>query len=564
MTSSARPSRRLDLASFDLDLDRWAWPGLAVSVAISSLLIYHLTRGTSFLADDWTWIDMRRGNNVATFLAPYNGHLSLVPIAIYRLMFAVVGIGNFASYRILLVVVASATGVVFFEYARHRIGEFCALLVATLLLFLGPGWNDLLQPFQIAWLIAVAAGILALSLLGRHRPASDAAACLLVLIAVCSTSVGVALAVGIAVELALTRRRWRDAWIVGGPLLLYVVWALHYHPTTIQFSAITQVPLNLAETTSAGLAGVAGLSGVTPTDLTGDALTFGVPLLVLAVAALLVRATTGATAWDATRFVSLATALVTFTLMTTLARSFQSPFESRYMYVTCVLVALVVVELARGLEVPPLGQLALAALTLLVVVSNIGVLRAAGAYLRQLGAETDATLAAVRLDRDSVASDTLLTQLPLYPLVQVSAGQYFKDEHALGTPAYTLAQLQHASALGQGAADDQMLSDGDVQFAGAARSAAGRGACVAYRPPAVLAPGQTTVMLPLNPGRVSVTAGGAPATISVRRFAPAATALGTVQTGGSAILSVIRDRAPQPWHLQVQSAAPVRVCTLGP
>jgi hypothetical protein len=61
---------------------------------------------------------------------------------------------------------------------------------------------------------------------------------------------------------------------------------------------------------------------------------------------------------------------------------------------------------------------------------------------------------------------------------------------------------------------------------------------------------------------VSVSAGAAPVAISVRRFAPTPTALGTVRAGGLAIVSVFRDRAPQPWHLQIASMAPVQVCTL--
>jgi hypothetical protein len=574
MTSSAPSRSRLEFAAPELRSDRFARSAFVVAVVASGLLIYHLTRGSSFSTDDWIWIDTRRGNSLHTFLAPYNGHLSLVPIAIYRLMFAVVGIGDFTPYRVLLLVVASAAGVVIFEYARHRIGEFCALLVATLLLFLGPGWNDIMQPFQIAWLISVASGILALSLLDRRRTGTDAAACLLILISISSTSVGVALAVGIAVDVAIARRRWRDAWIVALPLLLYVVWAVYYHPSQIQMSSITSAPFNLAQTTAAAVAGVVGLSGVTPTDVTGLALQFGVSLLVLPVAAVLVRAGTG---WDWTRFLALGVALVTFSIMTTLVRSFQSPFESRYMYVTCVLGTLMASELARGLRVPFRAQLALAVLTLVAVVANIGVLRSGGAYFRQVGALTDATFGAVELDRGRVGSNT---QVPLYPIGTITAGRYFMAADALGTPAYTPTRLQHAIPSARRAADAQLLTDREVELAGVTAVpspdgivtpiegsvngvAARSGACIDFLPSAAWTPGQTSSLaLRLNPGRMSVTAGGAPVAISVRRFAPTFRALGTVQTRGSGIV-VSRDRATEPWHLQLQSVAPVRVCMLG-
>lgn len=576
MTSSAPSRRGLELSA-DLDLDRFARPALILAVVASGLLIYHLTRGSSFSPDDWVWIDARRGNSVNTFLAPYNGHLSLVPIAIYRLMFALFGIGSFVPYRLLLLVVASVTGVTMFEYARHRIGEFGALIVATLLLFLGSGWNDIMQPFQIAWLLAVTAGVLALSLLDRRRPLTDVGACLLIIVAISSTSVGVALAVGIAVDIALARRRWRDLWIAGLPLVLYAIWALHYHSSGIQLSAITTAPFNLVQIVAAAVAGVIGLSGVSPTDVTGVSLAFGFSLLALVAAVVIYRTRKD---WDGTRFYSLAVALVAFSLLTTLVRSFQSPFESRYMYVTCVLVTLMGVELVRGVSIPVRTQVVLVALTLIVVVSNMGVLTTGGRYFRQMGAQTDATLEAVELDRATVSAQTPLTQLPLYPIAVLTAGQYLTSAHALGTPAYTLAQLQRASPAAQAAADGQMLSDRDVTFAEATSlpspggiaprtasatggTAANRGPCVDFVPAATLAPGATSsIALQLPPGHVSVSTRGAPATLSVRRFAPALTALGTVQPNGSAILSVSRDRTPQPWVLGVQSAAPVLVCTV--
>jgi hypothetical protein len=571
-TAATRARRRAEL-----DLDRLALPGLAVAVLASGLLIYHLTRGSSFSPDDWIWIDTRRGNTVNTFLSPYNGHLSLVPIAIYRLMFAAFGIGSFAPYRVLLLVIASLSGIVLFEYARHRIGEFCALLVTTLLLFLGPGWNDIMQPFQIAWLIAVAAGVLALSLLDRRRTGTDIAACILILLSLSSTSVGVALAVGIAVDIALSRRRWRDAWVVAVPLALYAVWAVHYHPSEIHLSALTNAPINLVQTTAAGVAGLVGLSGVTPTDVTGVSLTFGVPLLAFAAAAVILRTASG---WDYTRWLSLAGALVTFSMLTTVVRYFQSPFSSRYMYVTCVLVALMAVELGSGIAVSRRAQIALGALTVIVVVANIAVLRSGGSYFRQAGAQTDATLGAVELDRSTVTPTTPLTQLPLYPITVVTAGQYFAAAHALGSPAYTTDQLLRAGPAAQASADAQLTADGDVALAPATAAAAGSGVpavvtaadgtvarsrgCVTFTPAASSSSGAaSTVTVRVPAGAVSIATQGAPATVATRRFAPTFAALGTVRAGGAALVKVRGDAAPEPWYIQLATVAKTRVCVAG-
>lgn len=120
MTTGATSYRRTWLALARLDLDRLARPALAVAVIASGLLLLHLTRGTSFWADEWIWITTRRGNTADAFLAPYNGHLSLVPIAIYRLMFAVFGIGGYTPYRALVIGLSLVVAVLVFVYARSR------------------------------------------------------------------------------------------------------------------------------------------------------------------------------------------------------------------------------------------------------------------------------------------------------------------------------------------------------------------------------------------------------------------------------------------------------------
>jgi hypothetical protein len=55
---------------------------------------------------------------------------------------------------------------------------------------------------------------------------------------------------------------------------------------------------------------------------------------------------------------------------------------------------------------------------------------------------------------------------------------------------------------------------------------------------------------------------GAPATISLRRFATDEYPVSTegVPGGSVSLLRVPRDTAPQPWHLHVEASQPARVC----
>jgi hypothetical protein len=575
--SASLAIERLERELDRVDLDRLAAAGLALAVLASGLLLYHLTRQTSFWGDDWAWITTRRGNNVGTFLAPYDGHLSVLPIVIYRLMFAAFGIDSYAPYRVLVIALSLVVGLLVFEYARHRVNDFLAMLVAALALFVGPGWQDTMWAFQIGWVLALGLGIAALILLDRRTLATDALACALTFGSICSTSFGVAFAVGIAVDIALTRRRWRDAWIPAIPLLLYVIWALHYHPTGINWSEITLVPGNLVQTFAGGAAGIVGLSGATPVDPTGTTLTFGVPLIaVLAVVA--VRAALGRR--FPVRALSLLVVLVGFSVLTTLGRAFETPLVSRYVYPDCVLVALFVVELARGVKPSRTAQLGLAVLALAAIIANVGVLRTAGAYLRQIGAETNADVAALDLGQGSVPPGYVAEQLPDHQFVPITAGGYFAAKRALGTPADSIAALAHGQSAARTTADQELIGERAIVLSpGPSRAAAGgtapaigatsggtassTGACSSFAPATALAPGAaSSVSLSLGPGVVRVTAGNGPITVAARRFGPALTALGTIGPGRSAYVLVRRDAASQRWVVALQGAAAIRACTL--
>lgn len=558
---------------------------LAVAVLASGLLLFHLTRGSSFWADDWIWITTRRANTLGAFLSPYNGHLSLVPIAIYRLMFAVFGIGSYTPYRALVIALSLLVAVLLFAYARSRVGGLVALPASVSMLFLGPGWQDTMWAFQIPWLVVCAAAIGALMLIDRRTRLADAGACALVLVAITSTSLGIAFAIGIAVDLAVARRRWRDAWIVGVPFALYAIWSLHYRPGLLDASAIPTIPVSIAKAVAAALSALTGVSGIRPFDEVGTSLTYGWPLFVVAALVVFRRART---VRPPARAVSLAATLAVLAASVTVVHGeLADPLSSRYIYVYCLLVALVAVELARGIRPSRFVQAALCVATLVAVLANIGILRAAGAYIRESGAITNAALTALDLDRAHVSPNTVV-RMALYQFLGLSAQSVLDAEQALGSPAYTLAQLRRADAGAQSTADSQLLADRDVALgrapalAGTPRSSTRSraalpvvgftngtieraGPCIRFTPAAALAPGSApSVSLATGPGDLAVTPTAAPETLSFRRFATTLTPLGTVAARASALLKIRPDLAPNAWYVEISGLSAVRVCALAP
>jgi hypothetical protein len=73
-----------------------------------------------------------------TFIAPHNGHPTLVPFTIYRLLFATVGIDHSAPYRAVGIAAHLLIVALLYVYAARRAGAAIGFLAAAAILFLGP------------------------------------------------------------------------------------------------------------------------------------------------------------------------------------------------------------------------------------------------------------------------------------------------------------------------------------------------------------------------------------------------------------------------------------------
>lgn len=553
-----------------------AWVALAALLAVGGAFLYHETRDTTFWRDEFIWAQTRRGNSAGTFLDDHFGHLSLVPVVIYRLLFATAGLRHHAPYALVSVAAHLTVVGLLFAYARRRVGDVLALLVAALMLFLGPAAQNILWPFQMAWLISLAAGIGALLALDRRDRAGDVAACALVALSLASSGVGIAVAAGATVDVLWGRRRWRDAWIVAIPLALYGLWTLTFQSQASHdlVGGVLSLPGLVADAPAAALSSLAGLAGSTTIDGPLSPLTWGAPLAIVAVAFALWRIRRLGSVPP--RFAALMTAWLVFWTATALGRSiFVGPKAGRYIYVGALLLLLAGVELARGVRVSKPVAAACALAVCAAVASNVFAFRDAAADLRRESQMTRAELGVLDIARP-LAPPGYVSQGFLFD--EVIAGPYFRAEDALGTPAATPAQLARLPEDARAAADAQLRAlhavalraapatlrpgPAPVVDAVAGGSIARRGACVSVRAggasPALLA-----VTLP--PGGALLRAGAGGATVAVRRFAARfpRQSLGTLASGGTALLRIGPDRAAQPWYVGLSARAGGRVCGVG-
>ena len=376
------------------------WIALSLLLALTAAYLLYETRRTTLWFDEWLWALDRRGSGAATFLDPHNGHLSLVPVVIYKLLFATAGLTDYAPYRVVIVVGPPRLrgARVRLPPAARRRSRRRAGRRADPAPRPGLAEHHLALPDRIGDLAG--RGIGALLALDARTRAGDLAACGLLALALASSGLGVIVAIGVVVDLLWNRRRPRDLWIVAGPAVPYALWWLVYQDTDFVRHNLVLAPGFAADAAAGACAALTGLSGVTTSD-TGASLPWGRPLAVAAAAVLVWRL------WTMERVPGRAITLLAmagaFWLLTAIQRADQSsPDSSRYLYVGGVLVVLVVAELARGVALSARALAILAAVVGLATLANLGDLRDASRLLREQAAIARADLAALELARATV------------------------------------------------------------------------------------------------------------------------------------------------------------------
>jgi hypothetical protein len=525
----------------------------------------HAGRGTTFWFDEWNFVQDRHEWTADAFLKPHNEHFSLIPVAIYKLLFVTVGLDDYRVYRGVAVLFHLACAGVLFAFARRRTGDWIAVALVAPLLFLASGYLDIVWPFQIGFLGAIAFGVASLMMLEQHTRRGDARACVLLALALASSSLGVPFALGAVFEVVRHPDRRARLWVVLVPIVLYVIWYAAYGHSALRSSNIDAMPAYVANA-AAGAAG--SLSG-----LGSDWGQVLVVLIAVVVAGAWVRSTP--------RHEQLATVLVvalSFWALTGLARAqLAEPAAIRYLYPGAVLLILMLAEVLRrsGAMAWSAGRIvAVCFLAAVAVDANIASLPDVE-FLRTSASKVRAELAAVEIAAPTAAPDIVLD--PFQPQIRPPA--YLAAVQDVGSsPAYSEQELTRAAPGDRAAADAAFLRIYRPALgtapAGPARGprptvsglAGGRllarGSCVSIEDVA----GQATADVVVPPGGLVIEqrAGAKKAELRLRRFGDgfAEEPTATLASGERAALRLPRDRSAVPWHAQLTVAGPVEVCGL--
>jgi hypothetical protein len=541
----------------------WRW-GLALLILLSGTVVLYMGRGLGFFFDDWDFVTHDYGGGVHSLLVGHGGNLVLFPVLVYKALFHLAGLDHYAAFRLVVLLLHLACGVLVFVLASRRVSHVNALLAAALIMFLGAAWEDLLWAFQITYLLSVAGGLGAWVLIERDDRLGAIAAMVCLGVAIGSSSLGIALAIGVAVEL-LWRGRWRSGWIVLLPAILYVIWYLNYGESQITRNGLINAP-GFAEDLAAAAFG----------GLVGRALEWGRPLALLG--SLLVLWRLARRGVVSARLAGLLATGVGLWAITAVARStISQPEASRYVYLGTVVIVLTGVELMRGVTVAPRVTVVAALVVGFCVLTGLTVLHTGATSLRATSQTVTAELGALEL---ASANAPPSYQPDPQRAPQIMAGPYLHTVHAIGSsPADSPSEIAAADPASREAADVVLVALGEPRLTPLTRrphtlaasapalsrvvsgSAVDHGACVDLTP----SPASSmiaTLVVPTGGVRIE-DRGVAPVSVGYRRFGEAFdSSPAAVQPHAEAELSFAPDAASVPWQLEIGSTSSVDVCGL--
>jgi hypothetical protein len=536
---------------------------LGLALLAAALLLLELSAGLTYFQDSWEFLLHRRGFTADAFLAPHNEHIVVIPVAIEQLILRSFGMTSTRPEFVVLIAALLATATLVFVYVRRRVGNWAGLIAAVLLLFLGPGWQDLLWPFQIGLVGSLLFGVAMLLALDRDDRAGDVAACVFLAISVGFSSLGLPFGVAAAVDVLLRRRSrgLRRAYVAVVPLLLYAVWYAGWGHDAESHASLHNVlasPLFLVK----GVAGAIG-SLLALSTIAGEAVgrsRWGYVVLALLVG-LVVYGWRRRPGFSPRLWPPLAAALTFWLLAGFNYIPGREAYSSRYLYIGAAFVLLVAADLLQGVRPGRRAVLAAAALAAVAVAFNLVPLREGRDFFRSETVLTRADLAAIEIARRTVDPAFALSAEVAGTsfLGEVQAGEYLTAVREYGSPAYTPGELAAAPEAGRRQADIVLANALPVTSeveAGADLGRAG-GGCRA------VAAGRAGAPLRLRPGltRIALPPGEA-GTIRLRRFASGEYPLVTegVPGGSTTLLRIPADRASRPWRLQVEAAQGATVC----
>lgn len=548
-----------DRARRNSDLFIW------IFVSLVALILLERQRAPStFFFDEWTFVLGRRTGTLDDFLAPHNGHLSVLPVIFYKISLSVFGMNHYRPLRItgLFVHVLVATAV--YRYVRARMGPAAGVCFGVAVLLLGSGWQNIFWPFQVGFMGSALFGIEAWILIERNDRRSDVLAAVALGASLACGGLGIAVVIGAAARLVVVRAGARLLRIAAAPTGLYLVWFLSYGQRQGTSDNVRLLPKFVSDEAASSTAALFGRG------LTAGRIMVAL-LLVLAVGSVIHRRKLSPTITAPLVCVSANWVLVGY------SRADLGDFAaSRYVYVGAVFILLVVSDVIG----PSRHRASLVLWPVLATLSiwgNWNVLHAGAAGLRESTSTTRSELRA--LEWISSVNPAFQPDTSLMP--QVNAGQYLSAVRKFGSPAFSDDQVARNDELTREATDRVSIGGLKVApVAGAAFPAGGlslmiadgsrltpaSGTCLLLTQPPTITERKVEIPAPAG-SRYVIQPVDKPIAVRLRRYADLVPniANNTIAAGETDSLTIPQDAAPlQTWIVDIRSQGDMKLCNVSP
>lgn len=493
-------------------------------------------RGLWFFFDEWKVITHYHDGH---WLEPFNGHLSLVPIAVYRVGLSTLGYAT-APYRVFALLCYAAVAVVVFLFARTRVDPVVAATAALLVAWSSQAQLMIMFPLLFNFSIPVAATVAVWMLLERDRPGSDVAASVVLAIALATSAVGLITAAAAGAELVVHRETRLRRWLtLAPPMVLWTVWYFAFGEGNTgaggDFGSVASFAARQFWATFVGLGAGSKIGGVA----------------VLAVAVLVVGAAVARWRTFDRRAAVIALTFLAFLAITAVGRNAMGeqfglptipPETDRYAWVDGLLVVCLLVQCLRACRLPTVAVAA----ALVLVAANAAALAPDLPDYRTTVRSSERSVRTVLVATDALGERADQSRdLPLGFLV-VPTADYLGFARHFGSPVAGVSDAALGDEQTRRVSDRWMLEDLDLHLAGETASdcrplsgASSSGGAIVRAPATVL-----------------VRAGETMAEVHVRRLARAfgAPALGEVPAGTAAVIRFPADHSERPWFVRASGS----------